>query len=108
MQSSKLPCLALASLFDAVLISDAEGCRKPDIQIFRRALERLDVKPGESVFVGDNPAVDVAGARAAGMLAILRRDRNDSGTVEADAVVEELAELIALLGLPDSRNPSAC
>jgi hypothetical protein len=46
-------------------------------------------------------------AGAPGMLAIWRRDRNHSGTVEADAVIEELAELLALLGLPDSRKPSA-
>ena len=52
MQSSKLQCLALASVFDAVLISDAIGCRKPDIQIFRRALEQLSVKPGEARFRG--------------------------------------------------------
>jgi putative hydrolase of the HAD superfamily len=99
MQTSKLRCLALASAFDAVLISDAEGCSKPQIQIFHRALERLGVKPGQAAFVGDHPEVDVAGARAAGMLAIWRRDPKQSGAIEADAVIEELADLPALLGL---------
>ena len=101
MQTSKLQCLALATAFDTVLISDAEGCSKPHIQIFHRALDRLDVKASRAVFVGDHPEVDVAGARAAGMRAIWRRDTKRLGPIEADAVIEELADLPALLGLPD-------
>jgi putative hydrolase of the HAD superfamily len=48
---------------------------------------------------GDHPEVDVAGARVAGMQAIWRRDRSVSRTVEADAVIEELGDLLTLLGL---------
>jgi putative hydrolase of the HAD superfamily len=99
MQTRKLQCLALAPAFDTVLISDAEGISKPDPRIFHRALERLDVRPGHAAFVGDHPEVDVAGARGAGILAIWRRDPKHSGAVEADAIIEELADLVALLGL---------
>lgn len=101
MQTSKLRCLGLASSFDTVLISDAEDLSKPDTQIFHCAVERLGVKPGQAAFVGDNPEVDVAGARAAGMLAVWRRDPKRSGTIDTDVVIEELADLLALLGLPD-------
>ena len=90
MQSRKLECLALSPMFDTILISDAEGISKPDPRIFSRALERLNATAAQSVFVGDHPDVDVAGARAAGMRAIWRRDRRVSRTVEADAVIEEL------------------
>src|ERR1051325_10650912 len=45
MQSAKLACLALAPLFDTILISEAEGISKPRREIFDRALERLDVNP---------------------------------------------------------------
>jgi putative hydrolase of the HAD superfamily len=96
MQSSKLQCLDLSSTFDTVLISDAEGVSKPDARIFLRALERLDVEPAAAAFVGDNPEVDVAGARAAGMRAIWRRHPRHSGTVEADAVIDQLEDLVAL------------
>ena len=99
MQSRKLECLALRSMFDTVLISDAEGISKPDRQIFLRALEQLGGHPHHTVFVGDHPDVDVAGARAAGMLAVWRRDPRVSRIVEADAVIEELGELLSLLGL---------
>ena len=98
MQSRKLECLELSPAFDAILISDAEGIVKPDCRIFHRALERLDASPAHAVFVGDNPEVDVAGARAAGMRAIWRRDSTVSRVVEADAIIDEVGELLVLLG----------
>jgi putative hydrolase of the HAD superfamily len=98
MQSRKLECLALSPRFDTILISDAEGISKPDRQIFHRALERLNADPAHAVFVGDHPEVDVVGARAAGMRAVWRRDRRVSQRVEADAVIEELGDLLPLLG----------
>ncbi len=99
MQTRKLECLALAPMFDAVLISDAEGISKPDARIFHRALVRLEVDPARSVFVGDHPDVDIAGARAAGMQAIWRRDPQVSRPVQADAVIHDLVELLTLLDL---------
>jgi len=102
MQSRKLACLALSPMFHTILISDAEGISKPDRQIFLRALERLNANPAQAVFVGDHPEVDMAGARAAGMQAIWRRDPTVSRVVEADAVIEELADLLTLLGVEQS------
>lgn len=40
---------------------------KPGLALFRVALERLGVMPGEAVLVGDNPVTDGAGAEAAGV-----------------------------------------
>lgn len=102
MQSRKLECLDLSPRFDTILISDAEGISKPDRQIFHRALDRLNANPAQAVFVGDHPEVDVAGARAAGMQAVWRRDPRVSQRVEADAVIEELGNLLTLLGLERS------
>src|SRR5262245_66008797 len=42
MQQRKLECLNVALIFDTILISDAEGVAKPDPQIFRRAVDRLN------------------------------------------------------------------
>ena len=103
MQSSKLACLVLSPMFDTILISDVEGISKPEPQIFHRALERLNANPANAVFVGDHPEVDVAGARAAGMRAIWRRDPSVLRVVEADAVIEELGDLLTLLGLEQKR-----
>lgn len=67
-QSAKIR--GLGCDFDAVLISEVEGMRKPDPTIFHLAAERLGVEPGECAFVGDHPDVDIAGAAGAGMIAV--------------------------------------
>lgn len=52
--------------FDVIVISGEEGVEKPDPEIYRRALARLDAAPAEAVFVDDMP-VNVEAARALGM-----------------------------------------
>jgi putative hydrolase of the HAD superfamily len=105
MQTRKLECLSLFVSFDVVVISAAEGVFKPDPEIFRRALARLQVDPAGSVFVGDHPDVDIGGARAAGMRVVWRRDPTVSRPVEADATIEEVDQLLPLLGLVVLRRP---
>lgn len=52
--------------FDALIVSWELGLLKPDPRIYRVALDRLGVAPGEALFVDDRPA-NVAGAEAVGM-----------------------------------------
>ena len=94
MQTRKLECLELASLFGTVLISEAEGVHKPDLEIFRRALKRLGVDAAHACYVGNHPEVDVAGAKAAGLRAIWRRDPFFEPPVTADGIIEDLANLL--------------
>ena len=53
-------------VFDVILFSAEEGIEKPDPEIYRRALARLNVAPAEAVFV-DDMLVNVEAARALGM-----------------------------------------
>jgi putative hydrolase of the HAD superfamily len=55
----------------AILDSAVVGVAKPDPAIFRLALDRLGVAPERAIHVGDTPAADVAGARAAGIRPVL-------------------------------------
>jgi HAD superfamily hydrolase (TIGR01509 family) len=57
----------MLELLDAVVFCTDVGWRKPHPTPFRRALEILDISPGEAVFVGDDPVWDMEGARSAGM-----------------------------------------
>jgi putative hydrolase of the HAD superfamily len=61
----------LRPLVDAVVISAELGVAKPDPAIFAAALERLGVAAGDALHVGDSVEHDVAGARAAGIDAVL-------------------------------------
>jgi putative hydrolase of the HAD superfamily len=68
---ARLQELGLADRFEIVLDSHEEGVEKPDPRIFERGLERMGVAAGEAAYVGDFYHVDVVGARAAGLSAVL-------------------------------------
>ncbi|MGA7615516.1 MAG: HAD family hydrolase [Thermoanaerobaculia bacterium] len=55
------------ALFDATCFSCDEGVAKPDPVIYQRMCERLEVTPGEVLFVGDSHANDVEAPAALGM-----------------------------------------
>jgi HAD superfamily hydrolase (TIGR01549 family) len=63
--------LGLARHVEFVLDSSKVGIEKPDPRIFHLALERAGVGAHEAVYVGDLYSIDVLGARAAGLRAIL-------------------------------------
>lgn len=84
----------LRRLVDAVVISAELGVAKPDPAIFYAALERLGADAAGAVHVGDSLDADVAGARAAGLEAVLVV-RNGAVAPEGVRVVSSLAELVA-------------
>jgi HAD superfamily hydrolase (TIGR01549 family) len=59
--------LGINQFFDAVLVSDENGWRKPHKQIFIEALQKLHVTAEEAVFIGDSPLEDIKGAKEIGM-----------------------------------------
>jgi putative hydrolase of the HAD superfamily len=85
-----------AGLLETVVDSHVVGVEKPDPRIFHIALERLGVTAEAAVFVGDVPAVDVTGARAAGLQAILL-DRHDLYAEAGVTRVTSIRELPDLL-----------
>ncbi|MBX7192249.1 MAG: HAD family hydrolase [Sandaracinaceae bacterium] len=63
--------VGLGDAFEIIVDSHHEGVRKPDPEIFRRALARLRVEASRAIYLGDIPGIDVDGARAAGLDAVL-------------------------------------
>jgi len=53
-----------------VLVSDSVGAYKPSAEAFRILETALGVAPSDLWYVGDNPAADIAGARAYGLRAV--------------------------------------
>jgi len=97
-QSRKIDGLGLGSFFDVVLISEQEGIRKPDARIFDRARERCGVaRPTEAMFVGDHPDVDVAGAHAAGMVAVWKRVPYWTLTTQGVITIDRLTEILPIV-----------
>ena len=59
--------LDINRFFNAVLVSEEVGWRKPNTKIFEEALRRLEATAKETVYVGDSPLEDIKGAKAVGM-----------------------------------------
>jgi 2-haloacid dehalogenase len=57
---------AFFARFRDIVVSGVEKMLKPDPAIYRLALERFGLEPGEALFIDDR-AVNVAGAEAVGM-----------------------------------------
>jgi putative hydrolase of the HAD superfamily len=63
--------LGLGRHLDFVIDSFEVGVEKPDARIFQIALARAGLQPEQAAYVGDLYSVDVLGARAAGLPAVL-------------------------------------
>ena len=84
-------------------VSGHHGYRKPDVRLFLRACQDLEVEPAECVMVGDRIDNDIAPANVLGMRTILFRTGRHSGQqprsvnelpdVEV-STVEELSEAL--------------
>lgn len=99
-----LEAAGYAGMLETVVDSHVVGVEKPDPQIFRIALERMKVPADTAVFVGDVPSVDIAGARAAGLMPVLLDrhalyadlDERRIGSIrELPALLDELQKLNA-------------
>jgi putative hydrolase of the HAD superfamily len=97
-----LSAAGLREYFDVVIDSSVFGTEKPDPAIFRAALEALDVAPEEALFVGDLYDVDVVGARAAGMEAVLLTSSvvGQNPPCRTAASIDELVDVLLVRKTP--------
>lgn len=94
-QRDKLAELGWADRFDAVVVTGELGVGKPDERAFRAVCDRLDARPAETAYVGDQVEADVGGAAAAGLAVVqVCRDGGPAPDPRADAHVDraDLAE----------------
>jgi len=108
-QSRKLAGLrGLGDAFDAVVLTDllGPGLSKPSPVPFRVACQLVDVEPSATIYVGNDPRKDFAGARAAGLRTIRIGSVPDEGggtpivadpADDADVAVDTFAALEPVL-----------
>ena len=77
---------------ETLVDSGVVGVAKPDPRIFEMALDALDLGPDDVIYVGDTPAIDVVGARRAGIRPIVI----DPFEMHTDADFERVASLSEL------------
>ena len=89
--------LGIDGFFDSVTIASLAQAAKPAPKIFRIALEKHAIDPGEAMHVGDSVPDDVEGAAKAGLTGVLL-DRSGRLQVSGCHVIRTLEELLPLVG----------
>jgi putative hydrolase of the HAD superfamily len=100
-QMNNLRALNIHTYTNTILVSEAEGIRKPHPEIFERALQNLNVKAEECIYVGDHPENDVLGAKNVGIRGVWKRDLF-WGDFEHSRVVDDLLEVLSFLEVENS------
>jgi putative hydrolase of the HAD superfamily len=110
-QRAKIAALDIAPLVDAVVYAQEHAPDgKPAPVCFAAALRRLDAVATQTVFVGDHPDKDIAGAADAGMQSIwMARRRPAALGARAGAIAQTLAEVPDLVArLLEVRHVAPC
>jgi HAD superfamily hydrolase (TIGR01549 family) len=82
--------IGLAAHVDGIIDSAEEGIEKPDPQLFRIAWERYGADPQRTIHCGDLYEIDIVGAHAAGLPAVLLDAADMYGHVTACPRVRSL------------------
>jgi putative hydrolase of the HAD superfamily len=96
-QQPKIDALGIRSFFGTILVSEEQGIRKPDPEIYLRAVQNLQVSPESTIFIGDHPEADIAGARNAGLRTIWKRNTCWPAPKEVDAEINQLSEILPIV-----------
>lgn len=92
----ELCAVGIASYFDPIIVSGDYGYRKPDIRLFQKALDELEIQPNQALYIGNDLYHDIHGAQQVGMKAIyVSYDQSNPmyGTTEPDYILYRFAEL---------------
>ncbi len=97
-QRAKIERFELAHRFHHIQIEGEFGQGKPELAVYRHALERLDVDPGEAWMVGDNYEWEVVAPQQLGMCGIWY-DPFGAGvpahaTAQPTRIIKRLSELV--------------
>ena len=96
-QFSKLKNSGMDKYFSSVITSEEAGSKKPDPEIFHYALRKTGALAKDSIMIGDDLEVDIAGARSLGIDQIYvnhdMKKHNDTVTMEVFSL-DKIMELL--------------
>ena len=98
-QQSKMKASGLNEFFEIVIIADEYKVYKPDPLLFEHALGKAGAEKSESIYIGDNPKVDVLGAHNAGWHSVFYNPEEREGNGKETYEIKDLSELPGLFGL---------
>ena len=92
----ELYAVELLKYFDPIIVSGDYGYRKPDARLFQKALDALQVRPEQALFLGNDLYHDIFGAQQVGMKAIfIAYDSENMSyqTISPDYTIYRFADL---------------
>ena len=96
-QHTKLSGSGLEPYFETLTVSEEVGVKKPNPEIFYYALRKAHATTEESLVIGDEMAVDIDGARAAGIDQIFFNPKGETIEGERTFEVKRLVEIKQIL-----------
>ena len=96
-QHTKLNGSGLEPYFETLTVSEEVGVKKPNPEIFHYALRKAHATAEESLMIGDEMAVDIDGARAAGMDTVFFNPSGENDEGERTFEVRSLEEIMQIL-----------
>ena len=102
LQRAKLERYSFANYIDFTLVSEEAGYHKPDTRLFWRALELAgNPSPQQTLYIGDSLSADIEPALGVGITPIFMNPRNDLDPPAGVNKIQQLSELLDLLGIKD-------
>ena len=96
-QGTKLTLSGMKPYFETLTVSEEVGVKKPNPEIFQYALNKAHATAEESLMIGDEMAVDIDGARAAGIDTVLFNPRGEKIEGTRTFEVRNLQEIKQIL-----------
>ena len=96
-QFSKLKNSGMDRYFTSVITSEEAGSKKPDAEIFRYALRKTGAMANESIMIGDDLEIDMAGARQMGIDQLFVNHDKKEHSEQVTMEVFSLDEIMGLL-----------
>jgi HAD superfamily hydrolase (TIGR01549 family) len=83
---------------DTIITGYEARCEKSNPKIFKRTLEILNVRPSETVMIGDDIPIDILIPKKLGIHTILLDRKHKKGDSEpSDAIVDNLVEAVKII-----------
>ena len=95
-QMNNIRALEIETYFDVISISEMEGIKKPNPEIFIRMLNKLSVEAHEAIYIRDHPQNDIVAAQNVGMKTIWKKDFQYPD-FKTDNSIDDLSEIPALI-----------
>jgi putative hydrolase of the HAD superfamily len=96
-QQKKLDVCDLRKYFNTITTSEEAGVKKPETGIFELALAKAGAQACESLMIGDDLMVDMAGARSIGMDTLLFNPLKQTHQDDIDHEIHSWQEVMKIL-----------